>query len=116
MDADHKPPFWCLGKMDPAGPDPRCNRVSIHTCKDNPLIRRHHLRLALAFCAPHDLSLVSSRDDMNLISLDGDFRGSRRPLGLHAYTFACERGCIRMARKLVQARENVLGELTIFSQ
>ena len=105
MDADHKPPFWRFGKMDPAGLDPPCNRVSIHTRKDNPLFRRHHIHVAPAFGAPHSLSLANSRDDVNLIPLDCDFRGPRCPLCLHLVPFACERGCIRMARKLVQARE-----------
>ena len=103
MDADHKPPFWCFGKMDAAGLDPSCHRVSIHTGKDNPLLRRHHLGLASAFGAPSELSIAHSADNVNLIALDCNFRGPRSPLGLHAYTFACERCCIRMARKLVQA-------------
>src|SRR5437016_2301545 len=104
MNADHKTPFRCFGKMDPAGLDPSCNRVSIHTRKDHPLLRRHHLRLTSAFSTPPDLSLADSSNEVNLIPLDCNFRGPRRPLGLHDYTFASERGCIRMARKLVQAR------------
>ncbi|SRR6266404_1099304 len=105
MDADHEPPFWCFGKMNSAGLDPRCNRVPIHTRKDNPLLRRHHLRLAPAFGAPPDLSIAHSADNVNLIPLDCNFGGPCRLLGLHLFAFACERCCIRMARKLVQARE-----------
>ena len=103
MDADHKAPFSCFGKMNSAGLDPRCNRVPIHARKDNPLLRRHHLRLAPAFGAPPDLSIAHSADNVNLIPLDCDFRGPRCPLCLHLVPFACERGCIRMRRKLQQA-------------
>ena len=88
--------------MNPIGLDPRCHRVSIHTRKDNPLLRRHHLRLAPAFGAPHDLSLADSPDDVKLIPLDRDFRGPRGPLCFHLFPFACQRGCIRMSRRLVQ--------------
>lgn len=104
MGADQYPPFWCLGKMDPAGLDPHCDCAPTQTGKHQGIFWRHHLYLAPAFGTPHDVSSAHPRDDVNLVPLNCDLGDPRGSLGFHAYTFAWELSCIRMPRKLVQAR------------